>query len=59
MAFSCFLCDETERIDDRFIWHTFTDVGAQIVHESCYEQGRAAWEDAWRVWEEDEEDDGR
>ena len=54
MAFNCFLCDETERIDDRFIWHTFTDVGAQIVHESCYEQ-REAWEAAWREEEEDGE----
>ena len=54
MAFSCFLCDETERIDDRFIWHTFTDVGPQIIHESCYEQ-REAWETGWRLGEEEED----
>ena len=54
MPFSCFLCAETERIDDRFIWHTFTDVGPQIVHESCYEQARDAWEAAWRGEEEED-----
>ena len=48
----CYICDEVfGGVDDPGILVTFSDVGRQVVHDSCYEQAHGRWVDACRAEE--------